>query len=83
LPAWSLTLDYSHLQPTEGEDRLSVSLGFLADRSYAEREESSGYMGEQFIERVSSTWMSWHLSARMLASSQATTVLLPGYMVHD
>jgi hypothetical protein len=54
-----------------------------ADRAYAEREESSGYKREQFIERVQSTWMTWHRSARMLSSSQPTTVLFPGYMVHD
>lgn len=54
-----------------------------ADRAYAERQESSGYKREQFIERVPSTWMTWHRSARMLSSSQPTTVLFPGYMVHD
>ena len=32
LTAQSLTLDYSHLQSREGEELLSTSLGFLADR---------------------------------------------------
>jgi hypothetical protein len=54
-----------------------------ADRAYAEREESPGYKREQFIERVPSTWMTWHRSAHMLSSSQPTTVPFPGYMVHD
>jgi hypothetical protein len=54
-----------------------------ADRAYAEREESSGYKRERFIERVPSTRMTWHHSARMLSSSQPTTDLFPGYMVHD
>jgi len=54
-----------------------------ADRAYAEREESSGYEREQFIERVPSTWMTWHRSAHALSSSQPPTVLFPGYMVHD
>jgi hypothetical protein len=54
-----------------------------ADRAYAEREESSGYTREQFIERVPSTSMTWHHSACILPSSQPTTVLFLGYMVHD
>jgi hypothetical protein len=54
-----------------------------ADRADAEREESAGYKSEQFIERVSSTCMTWHRSARKISSSQPTTVLFPGYMVHD
>jgi len=54
-----------------------------ADRAYAEREESSGCKREQFIERLPSTWMTWHRSARVLSSSQPPTVLFPGYMVHD
>ncbi|MGH3299023.1 MAG: hypothetical protein ACRDP7_45250 [Trebonia sp.] len=54
-----------------------------ADRAYAEREESSGYTGEQSIERVPSAWMIWHRPERMLSSSQPTTALFPGHMVHD
>ena len=46
-------------------------------------EESAGYKSEQCIERVSSTCMTWHRSARKISSSQPTTVLFPGYMVHD
>ena len=33
-----------------------------ADRAYAEREESSGYKREQFIERVPYTSITWHHS---------------------
>jgi len=51
--------------------------------AYAESEESSGYKREQFIERLPSTWMTWHRSARVLSSSEPPTVLFPGYMVHD
>jgi hypothetical protein len=54
-----------------------------ANHAYAEREESSGCKREQFIERVPSTWMTRHHSARMLFSPQPTTVPFPGYMVHD
>ena len=54
-----------------------------ADRPYPGCEESSGCKREQFIERVPSTWMTWHRPAGMLCGSQPTTVLFPGYMVHD